>query len=112
MDYEQLLAKREELEFKIDKLNESLRFGSSGNISGVEALAKMKENLKLVNEAIAGLEADGAKPAVQEEVAVQEEAPQAPTPEPILEPQAPQAPAAAAGEEVVAAPEEVQLGTS
>lgn len=111
MTYDELVEKRDELELKIEKLNENLRFGSSGNVSGIEALQKMKENLKLVNEALADTEA----PAPQPEEAPEPEA-AAPQPEAPAAPQPPPAstapPAPPADGDVVESPQEEQLGTS
>lgn len=103
MEYNELLEKRKELEFKIDKLNERLRFGSSGDISGINALSEMKKNLELVNSAIAEAEAAGAKPAVQEAAPQEEQAPPepaAPQPEPVIETQQPEQPQVVDGQEV------------
>lgn len=111
MTYDELVAKKEELELKIEKLNEQLRFGSSGNISGVQALGKMKENLKLVNEALANTEAPAPEAAPEPEAAPQPQA----SPEPAPQQQPPAAtapPAPPADGDVVETPQEEQLGTS
>jgi len=90
MDSNKLLEKKEELEFKIEKLNEQLRFGSSGNTSGIEAIAKMKENLKLVNKAL--LTAPPVAVVVEPVAAPVVPVPAAPIPVPQPPPPAPPAP--------------------
>jgi len=52
MDRKELVEKKAELEGKITELNEKLRFGSSGDMAGINAIAQMKENLKLVEAAL------------------------------------------------------------
>ena len=83
MDRNELLAKKEELEFKIDKLNEQLRFGSSGNTSGIEAIANMKSNLAMVNEALLTAEPVVAEPTSAPAVPVPPEPTPVPTPAPV-----------------------------
>ena len=55
MNRKELIEKKVELEGRITTLNEKLRFGSSGDTAGIEAISKMKENLKLVNVALVNM---------------------------------------------------------
>jgi len=111
MNYPELVEKRDELTLKIEKLNESLRFGSSGNISGIHALKKMQDNLVLVEGALKDATPVPTAPAPAPPV--QEAAVQTPEPAAIIEPAGAEQPTAANNEHVVVAPpQEAQLGTS
>jgi len=91
MTKKELEVKKAELEGKIVKLNEKLRFGSSGDVAGIAAIAQMKENLALVDAAL--------KDAPVEDVPAHEAPPAAPEAPPV-------APEAAAPEDN-AEPEDV-----
>src|SRR6056297_2781026 len=109
MTYDELIEKKEELEVKIEKLNEDLRFGSSGNISGINALSNMRKNLELVNAALETVE----KPAVKEEVSQEQTQEETQEQEQSQETQPSTAPPAPPTDgNVIEEPQQEQLGTS
>jgi len=82
MTLDELLEKRKEYEFIIEKLNEQLRFGPDR--TGIDALNSKKIMLQNVNEAIAKLSANPSAISIDDsDEPVLPAAPITPAPEPV-----------------------------